>query len=38
MQNDAFNARNTFLASVAPFKGHTFGGMAGGPVWIPKTL
>jgi hypothetical protein len=35
-QNDAFNARNTFLASVAPFKGHTFGGTAGGPVKIPK--
>ncbi|HWB95137.1 MAG TPA: carboxypeptidase regulatory-like domain-containing protein, partial [Bryobacteraceae bacterium] len=35
-QNDAFNARNTFNASVAPFKGHTFGGVAGGPVWIPK--
>lgn len=35
-QNDAFNARNTFLPSVAPFKGHTFGGTAGGPVWLPK--
>jgi len=35
-QNDAFNARNTFLASVAPFKGHTFGGTAGGPLVIPK--
>ena len=35
-QNDAFNARNAFLASVAPFKGHTFGGTAGGPVWLPK--
>ncbi len=35
-QNDAFNARNTFLASVAPYKGHNFGGMAGGPLWIPK--
>ncbi|MFN7934739.1 MAG: TonB-dependent receptor [Bryobacteraceae bacterium] len=35
-QNDAFNARNTFLASVAPFKGHTFGGTAGGPLIIPK--
>ena len=37
-QNDAFNARNTFLASVAPFKGHTFGGTVGGPVKIPETL
>lgn len=35
-QNDAFNARNTFLSSVAPFKGHTFGGTAGGPVKLPK--
>jgi outer membrane receptor protein involved in Fe transport len=35
-QNDAFNARNTFLTSVAPFKGHTFGGTAGGPVRLPK--
>lgn len=35
-QNDAFNARNTFLPSVAPYKGHNFGGMAGGPMWVPK--
>ena len=35
-QNDAFNARNAFLTSVAPFKGHTFGGTAGGPVTLPK--
>ena len=35
-QNDAFNARNTFLPSVAPFKGHTFGGTAGGPVRFPR--
>ena len=35
-QNDAFNARNAFLPSVAPFKGHTFGGTAGGPVLLPK--
>jgi outer membrane receptor protein involved in Fe transport len=35
-QNDAFNARNTFLASVAPYKGHNFGGTAGGPVRVPK--
>jgi outer membrane receptor protein involved in Fe transport len=35
-QNDAFNARNTFFRSVAPFKGNTFGGVAGGPVWLPK--
>jgi len=35
-QNDAFNARNTFLASVAPFKGHNFGGTAGAPIILPK--
>jgi hypothetical protein len=35
-QNDASNARNTFLASVVPFKGHTFGCTAGGPITIPK--
>jgi hypothetical protein len=35
-QNDAFNARNTFLPSVAPFKGHTTGATVGGPVKIPK--
>jgi len=35
-QNDAFNARNTFLPSVAPFKGHTVGGTAGGPLRFPK--
>ena len=35
-QNSAFNARNTFLPSVAPFRGHTFGGTAGGPLRIPK--
>ena len=36
VQNDAFNARNTFLATVQPYKGHTAGGTAGGPVRIPK--
>ncbi len=36
MQNDAFNARNTFNPSVNPFKGHTFGGVVGAPVWLPK--
>src|SRR5260370_335436 len=35
-QNDAFNAPNTFLASVAPFKSNTFGATAGGPIKIPK--
>lgn len=34
--NDAFNARNTFQPSVNPYKGHTYGGTLGGPVWIPK--
>ncbi|MBI4908295.1 MAG: TonB-dependent receptor [Acidobacteria bacterium] len=36
VQNDAFNARNTFNAAVNPLKVHTFGGVAGGPVWVPK--
>lgn len=36
VRNDALNARNTFDAYVNPFKGQTFGGIAGGPVWIPK--
>ena len=35
-QNDAFNARNTFLLSVAPFKWNTFGGAAGGPLRFPR--
>ncbi|MBI2689705.1 MAG: TonB-dependent receptor [Acidobacteria bacterium] len=34
--NDAFRARNTFQPTVNPYKGHIFGGTAGGPVWIPK--
>ena len=34
--NDAFRARNTFQPNVNPYKGHIFGGTAGGPVWIPK--
>jgi hypothetical protein len=36
LRNSAFNARNTFLASVTPFKQNQFGGSLGGPVLIPK--
>ena len=36
IQNDAFNARNTFNATVAPFKVHTLGSVFGAPVWLPK--
>jgi hypothetical protein len=36
LRNDAFNARNTFLAAVTPFKQNQFGGSLGGPVLIPK--
>lgn len=36
LRNDAFNARDYFLPSVAPFKENTFGATVGGPVYIPK--
>ena len=36
LRNDYFNARNTFLPSVTPFKQNQFGGSLGGPVMIPK--
>jgi hypothetical protein len=36
VRNDAFDARNTFLDSVTPFKQNQFGFSLGGPVWIPK--
>jgi outer membrane receptor protein involved in Fe transport len=36
LRNDAFDARNTFLQSVTPFKQNMFGVTAGGPVVIPK--
>jgi len=35
-QNDALNARNAFEQRVNPYKGHIFGGTAGGPVWLPR--
>lgn len=35
-QNTAFNARNTFSASVPKLDMNDFGGFFGGPVWIPK--
>ncbi|MBI3471208.1 MAG: TonB-dependent receptor, partial [Candidatus Solibacter usitatus] len=36
LRNDAFDARNTFLASVTPFKLNLYGAAVGGPVSIPK--
>ncbi|MEO8660233.1 MAG: TonB-dependent receptor [Bryobacteraceae bacterium] len=36
LRNDAFDARNTFLPRVTPFRQNQFGAAAGGPVWIPK--
>jgi hypothetical protein len=36
LRNDAFDARNTYLDSVTPFKQNQFGFSLGGPVWIPK--
>ena len=36
VQNDAFDARNTYLPSVTPFRQNEFGFTLGGPVYIPK--
>ncbi len=36
VRNDAFDARNPFLAKVTPFRQNHFGATAGGPVVIPK--
>jgi hypothetical protein len=36
VRNDAFDARNTFANSVAPFRYNQFGGSLGGPVVFPK--
>jgi len=36
VRNTAFDARNTFLSSVTPFRQNQFGASFGGPVWIPK--
>ncbi len=36
VRNDFFDARNTFLPNVTPFKQNQFGGTFGGPLWIPK--
>ena len=36
VRNDAFDARNTFATSVAPFRYNQYGIALGGPVWIPK--
>jgi hypothetical protein len=36
VRNTAFDARNTFLKQVTPFRQNQFGASFGGPVWIPK--
>lgn len=36
VRNDAFDARNTFADSVAPFRYNQFGGSLGGPLGIPR--
>ena len=36
VRNDAFDARNTFSRSVAPFRYNQFGGAVGGPVVLPR--
>src|SRR5438445_5075702 len=36
VRNTAFDARNTFLPKVTPFRQNQFGASFGGPVWIPK--
>jgi len=36
VRNTAFDARNTFLRQVTPFRQNQFGASFGGPVWIPK--
>ena len=35
-RNTVFDARNTFLQQVTPFRQNQFGASVGGPVWIPK--
>jgi hypothetical protein len=36
VRNNDFDARNTFAASITPYRYNQFGGAIGGPVWIPK--
>ena len=36
VRNDAFDARNAFASTKAPFRYNQFGGAAGGPVYLPK--
>ncbi len=38
LRNSEFDARNTFLPAVTPFRQNQFGAAVGGPVWIPKIL
>jgi hypothetical protein len=36
VRNNAFDARGPFLATVLPYRWNQFGGMLGGPVYVPK--
>ncbi len=36
VRNNDFDARNTFAASITPFRYNQFGGAVGGPIYIPK--
>ena len=36
VRNNDFDARNTFLATVVPYKQNQFGGTIGGPLILPK--
>lgn len=38
LRNSEFDARNTFLPNVTPFRQNQFGAAVGGPVMIPKIL
>ncbi|MCX6593301.1 MAG: TonB-dependent receptor [Acidobacteria bacterium] len=38
LRNSEFDARNTFVPSVTPFRQNQFGAAVGGPVLIPKIL
>lgn len=38
LRNNVFDARNTFLPDVTPFRQNQFGAAVGGPVMIPKLL
>lgn len=38
LRNSEFDARNTFLPAVTPFRQNQFGAAVGGPVMIPKVI